>query len=338
MRFSSFLGLSCIAAGSLARAEIIPATFDLPAIRDATTLETRVVQEWKPVGSDPSIRQKLLEITVCEWWPGQKVRLPVTLIAPAAGAPCRNVVVANMGLVLRPALPGGALLRLLKKDGVGVVLIGMGTIDAMAPAGQLHRGMQQQLLKTKNARYTPAWIWGMSDMRALTAAYAEPTVFQPTKVLSTGGSKRGIAAATAGIHDARFTAIMPVVAPMLGSPGGAYVLGTEPAEITRLDTAFLADLAAGKISGLPASAHAALVDRAERRADERITLAQAKASGWSASEIAAMNDAAWAASLLTNYLPAVRQRGLEYFYNVGADDSVTPALLETGQRYPDFPL
>jgi hypothetical protein len=65
---------------------------------------------------------------------------------------------ANMGLALRPTLPTGASLRLLKEDGVGVVLVGMGTIDAMQPEGKLHLGMQEQLLKTKVARYTPAWI------------------------------------------------------------------------------------------------------------------------------------------------------------------------------------
>ncbi|MCB1092313.1 MAG: hypothetical protein KDL87_12330, partial [Verrucomicrobiae bacterium] len=163
-----------------AAAEIVPATFDLDAIRDVGSLETKVLQDWKPAAKVKGIRQKLIEITVCEWWPGQKVRLPVTLCAPDPGkGPCENVIVANMGLAPKAALPGGAMLKLLNERGVGVVLIGMGTIDAMEPVGKLHLGMREQLLKTKDARYTPAWIWGMSDMRALTAAMAEPAVFQP---------------------------------------------------------------------------------------------------------------------------------------------------------------
>jgi hypothetical protein len=105
-----------------------------------------------------------------------------------------------MGLGSQPALPSGAMLRLLKEQGVGVVLVGMGTIDAMKPVGQLHLGMKAQLLRTKDARFTPAWIWGLSDMRGLTAAIAEKDAFQPSKVLATGGSKRGIGAAAAGIH------------------------------------------------------------------------------------------------------------------------------------------
>ncbi|MBI3881358.1 MAG: hypothetical protein HY301_15005, partial [Verrucomicrobia bacterium] len=321
-----------------ARAEVKPATFDLAAVRDASTLETRVVQDWKAAPRDPAVRQKLVEITVCEWWPGQKVRLPVTFNAPASGGPCRNVIVGNMGLALKPALPSGAALRLLKEHGVGVVHIGMSTIDAMQPVGKLHLGMKEQLLKTKDARFTPAWIWGLSDMRALTAAVAEKEVFQPTKVLATGGSKRGVGAAAAGIHDDRFTAILPVVAPPLGNPGGTYVVGTDAPEITKANEQFLADLAAGKMPALPKTAHTSLVDRQERRVNERITLEQARAAGWSAAEIAAMNDRAWDVCRTTSYLPALKKRGLEIFYNVGADDSVSPDLLELGRRFPDFPI
>lgn len=319
-------------------ADIKPAAFDLAAIREATTLETRVVQDWKPAPNDPSIRQKLIEITICEWWPGQKVRLPVTLNAPSSGGPCRNMIIGNMGLALRSTLPTGATLRLLKEHGVGVALVGMGTIDAMQPAGKLHLGMREHLLQTKDARFTPSWIWGLSDMRGLTAALAEQDVFQPTKVLATGGSKRGVGAAAAGIHDDRFTAILPVVAPPLGNPGGAYVVGTDAPEITQANEQFLVDLAAKRIPNLSTTAHAALVARQDRRADERITLEQARAAGWSEGEISAMNDRAWDICRTTGYLGAIQKRGLEIFYNVGTNDSVSPALVELGRRFPDFPI
>lgn len=326
------------ATAATVRADVAPATFDLAAIRDPATLETRVVQDWQPAPKDKAIRQKLVEITICEWWSGQKVRLPVTLNAPASGAVCRQVVIGNMGLALRPTLPTGAMLRLLKEDGVGVVLVGMSTIDAMAPAGKLHVGMKAHLIQTKDTRYTPAWIWGLSNMRALTAAIAESGVFQPAKVLATGGSKRGVGAAVAGIWDDRFTAIMPVVAPPLGNPGGAYVGGTDPAEITTANTAFLAELAAGKHPSLPTTARAALIDRDERRGNERITVGDARAAGWSAADITALNERAWEACWTTKYLPALKKRGLEIFYNVGTNDSVSPGLVDLGKRFPDFPI
>jgi hypothetical protein len=143
------------------------------------------------------------------------------------------------------------MLRLVKQHGVGIDLIGMSTIDAMEPLGQLDVGMKAHFLKTKDARYTPAWIWGLSDMRALTAAFAEPSVFQPRKAIATGASKRGVGAAAAGIADDRFTAILPVVAPILDPPGGPYVEGTAAPQITRAKQQFLEDLAAGKINHPP---------------------------------------------------------------------------------------
>ncbi|HRX56306.1 MAG TPA: hypothetical protein P5016_17450, partial [Verrucomicrobiales bacterium] len=157
------LAVFLLSLGS-SRAEIHTGHYDLAEVKDASTLETTVIADWQPLQKDPSIRQKLVEITIGEWWPGQKVRLPVTFNAPATGGPCRHIVVGNAGLAVKAATPGGAMLRLLKEHGVGVVLIGMGTIDAMEPAPLLMSGMKAHLLATKDARYTPAWIWGLSDM------------------------------------------------------------------------------------------------------------------------------------------------------------------------------
>lgn len=312
--------------------------FDLGAIRDTRTLEVEVLQDWKVYPKDNYIRQKLIEITVCEWWSGQKVRLPVTLNALANGKVCRNVVVANQPLANRAVAPTRGQLALLKEHGVGVVLIGMGTIDAMEPKGKLHVGMREQMLKTKDPRYTAGWIWGMSQMRALTAAMTEPEVFQPGKVLTTGGSKRGVASALAGIHDDRFTAIMPVVAPPLGDPGSpVHVLGSGPNHLKEIDDQFYADLAAGKL-GLPETAAKALKDREGRRSAVRLTVEQARAAGWTDADIARVNATLWNAGRITDYLPALQKKGLEIFYNVGCNDSVTPALRQLGERIPDFPI
>src|SRR6266567_4359667 len=82
-------------------AAVTAGRYDMASVRDASTLETRVVEEWHPWAKDTSVRQKLVEITVCEWWPGQKVRLQVTLIAPSTGGPCRDVIVGNAGVELK---------------------------------------------------------------------------------------------------------------------------------------------------------------------------------------------------------------------------------------------
>lgn len=333
-----FHALLCVLSFSIVHADIKTGSYDMAAIRDASTLETKVIQDWTPMAKDPAVRQKLVEVTICEWWPGQKVRLPVTFNAPANGAICKQIVVGNAGLVLKPAAPAGAMLRLLKEKGVGVVLIGMGTIDAMEPVPLLMSGMKEHMLATKDARYTPAWIWGMSDMRAITAAMAEKEVFQPQKVLVTGGSKRGVATAAAGIHDERVTAILPVVAPIIDPPGGPYVHGMMPDEITKMNEQFIVDLRAGKIPGAPVTAVEPLLAREQIRADERIDLAAAKAAGWSEAEMKAMCTGAWEVCRTTNYWSALKQRGLEVFYNQGSNDNVGPGLIELGQRFPDLPI
>jgi hypothetical protein len=248
------------------------------------------------------------------------------------------VIVGNSSLALKPAAPTGAMLRLLKEKGVGIVLIGMDTIDSMAPVGKLDVGMKEHLLKTKDMRFAPAWIWGMSDMRALTAAIAEKEVFQPRKAIATGGSKRGVATAAAGIADDRFTAIMPVVAPIIDSPGGPYVEGMMPADIEQRNAEFFEGLTKGDVGTAPASAHDPLLNRQKVRAFERITLQEARGAGWDDQEIKDACSLAWEVSRMTNYLPAVRKRGLEFFYNEGSNDNVSPGLRRLGQLYPDFPI
>jgi len=56
--------------------------FNTEEILDENTLETKTLQDWHPVGAT---RQKLIEINVAEWWPGQDYRIPVRLIVPLEG-------------------------------------------------------------------------------------------------------------------------------------------------------------------------------------------------------------------------------------------------------------
>ena len=339
MNFPLVFSILFVLSASLSsEAAITPGSYDMASARDASTLETRVIEDWHPWAKDPSVRQKLIEITVCEWWPGQKVRLPVTLLAPAAGGPCKNVIIGNSGAELKAASPAGAMLRLIKENGAGVALIGMTTVDAMEPVGKLDVWMKENFLKTKDARFTPAWIWGLSDIRALTAVMAEKDVFQPVKVIATGGSKRGVATAAAGIADDRFTGIMPVVAPIIDPPGGPYVEGTRPAEIQQANVKFLMDVAQGNIGNIPVAAVSPLVSREKIRAAERITLAEAHNAGWSDEEIKDASTLAWEVCRTTNYLPALQKRGLEIFYNEGSNDNVGPGLRELGRRFPDLPI
>ena len=319
-------------------ADIVPGKYDMRAVRDASTLEIRVIEEWHPWEKDASVRQKLIEITVCEWWPGQKVRLPVTLVAPASGKPCETLIITNSGIVQKAAAPSGAMLRLLRENTVGLALIGMTTIDAMEPIGKLDAGMKENFLRSKDARFTPAWIWGLSDMRALTAAMAEKDVFQPVKVLATGGSKRGVGAAAAGIADERFTAIMPNVAPIIDPPGGPYVEGLAPQEIVAANIRFLEEVKAGTHHAAPSSAVEPLMTREKIRAAERITKEEAISAGWSDTEMRSASTLAWDVCRTTNNLSALAARGVEFFYNQGSNDNVSPGLRELGKQFPSLPM
>lgn len=314
----------------VARADITIGTFDMKEIRDTSTLETKVIEDWHPNPKDAAIRQKLVEITICEWWPGQKVRMPVTMLAPATGV-CTNVLIENTSAQLKVTAASGAKLRLLKEHGVGLVFIGCVPIDTMEPVGRLHLMMEEHFIQSKSTRYTPAWIWGIGEMRALTTAIAEKDVFQPKKVLATGGSKRGVATAAAGIADDRFTAIMPVVAPVIESPGGPYVEGMMPPAITKMNDAFIAAMTdpVGKEK---------LLIRQKARSDERITVKMARDAGWSDAEMKTACNAAWEACRTTNYLDALKLRGTEIFYNQGSNDNVSPGLVELGRRFPQLPV
>ena len=72
--------------------------------------------------------------------------------------------------------------------------------------------------------------------------------------------------------------------------------------------------------------------------DQAITLEVAQAAGWTDEEIQQMNDEAWNASRIATVLSEVKKRGLEFFYHVGTNDNVCPAMKIVGERYPDFPL
>ncbi len=329
MKFLTALLYCALVTISSARAGIIIGRYDMDSVRNASTLETRVIEDWKPLAKDPSLRSKLVEITVCEWWPGQKVRLPVCMLAPA-DAVCTNVLIENTGLQPKVTIPAGAKMRLLKEHGVGLVFIGMVPITDMEPVGQLHLQMEEHFVKTKDARYTPAWIWGLSDMRALTAAIAEKDVFQPKKVLSTGGSKRGVGAAAACIADDRITAMMPVVAPIIDSPGGPYVEGTLDPRIAKMNEEYL--------SKMSEEGRAAMLVRQKARSDERLTLESVRAAGWNEADIKAASSLAWEVCRTTNYLDSLKKRGVDILYCQGSNDNVSPGLIELGERFPQLPV
>ena len=57
--------------------------FDMVEIRDPSTLQIKVLQDWHKVQGPIATRQKLVTINVGDLWPGQEYRVPVRLVVPA---------------------------------------------------------------------------------------------------------------------------------------------------------------------------------------------------------------------------------------------------------------
>ena len=56
--------------------------FDMDAIRDASTLDATVIQDWHVVDGRTPSRQKVVEITVGEAYPGKDYRVRVQFAVP----------------------------------------------------------------------------------------------------------------------------------------------------------------------------------------------------------------------------------------------------------------
>jgi hypothetical protein len=194
--------------------------FDMDAIRDPATLETKVLQDWQTVkGPDIATRQKLITINVGEIWPGQDYRLPVRMVVPAnrkargfhltGGNSPRNLE--------RQTRPRGTNLKLLK-GGVGLV---MTVVQEPGSYGEVELGgaAEARFAKSLNPRYKiQYWAWPATLMRAITAAYAETEHFRKGNIAVTGSSKNGASPSMAIIHDERMTAVHATVSPIWDSP------------------------------------------------------------------------------------------------------------------------
>jgi hypothetical protein len=310
------------AAGS----EPAPPAYDMAEIRDSDSLELEVVSEWQLVPGDPPTRQKAVTIKACTWWPGRDVRLPVVMVAPAEGGPF-PFIIASTGLGGGRVRPDD-LARALLPRGVAFVHVGIGAIEQMEPAGVLADEMNDRFLKTRDVRYTATWIWGLTYMRAVTAALTEDKVFKTGKIGAIGGSKRGLASAAAGVWDDRVTVIVPMVAPVFGQPqyNKSY---------PELDEAFLRLAEQGKTElavGEAARLRTILKTKSRYWLDDEDFLA----AGWTPSDIEASARQVGALHLAVDNLPRWDRRGLDYFFQLGTNDNVTPHLVEMFEKYPRF--
>ena len=181
--------------------------FSTEEILDESTLETKTLQDWHIDTKTGTTRQKLVEINVAQWWPGQDYRIPVRLIVPLEGkAKGFSITGANpYETLMKDSQPTDFQEKLLA-GGVGIVKTHVKAPRQIPGKQGLEQEMGRVFLEDLNPRYTTVWIWSMTLMRATTAAYAEGDHFEKGKVAGSGNSKNGIAPAVALINDERFTA------------------------------------------------------------------------------------------------------------------------------------
>jgi len=181
--------------------------FKTEEILDESTLDIKILQDWHVDEVTGSTRQKLIEINVAQWWPGQDYRIPVRMIVPLEGkAKGFSITGANPYEGLMKDLHPTDFQAKLLAGGVGIVKTHVKAFRQIPGKQGLEQEMMRKLMKDLNPRYTTLWIWSMTLMRATTAAYAETNHFEKGKVAGSGNSKNGMSPAVALINDDRFTA------------------------------------------------------------------------------------------------------------------------------------
>ncbi len=82
---AALMGVAAFPADSAADSGMNCDMFKIEEILDESTLDTKILKDWHVDEVTGSTRQKLIEINVAEWWPGQDYRIPVRMIVPLEG-------------------------------------------------------------------------------------------------------------------------------------------------------------------------------------------------------------------------------------------------------------
>ena len=192
--------------------------FDMEEIRDPSTLQIKVLQDWHKVQGPIATRQKLVTINVGDLWPGQEYRVPVRMVVPAnRKAKGFHLTGGSTPSRLEKDARPNPTERELLEGGVGLVVT---VVQEPGTYGQraLSEASEKRFAESLNPRFKiQYWAWPATLMRAITTAYAEKDHFEKGKVAASGGSKNGASPSMAILHDERMTAVHATV-PRSGTP------------------------------------------------------------------------------------------------------------------------
>jgi hypothetical protein len=309
--------------------------FNTEEILDESTLEIKTLQDWHVDEVTGTTRQKLIEINVAEWWPGQDYRIPVRMIVPLEGkAKGFSITGANpYETLMKDARPTDFQAKLLA-GGVGIVKTHVKAFRQIPGKQGLEQKMRRVFMKDLNPRYTTLWIWSMTLMRATTAAYAETDYFEKGKVAGSGSSKNGISPAVALINDERFTATC-------SDHAFAYYSPTRRAdreEVAKADAANKAFFEAVKAGDVNLEKQRAKLYQGVMVGSKSSMNKMALKAGRSMDEMQTFADRLLSSVCVMENWDRLMERGVDILFQPGTHDYVAYDILWGAQNHPQLPV
>ena len=300
--------------------------FHLPSLRDPSTLDVEIVEDWHVDTIDGTTRQKVINIHVDDWWPGVEIRVPVRMIVPL-NASAQGFTITGAGLDdFEGDHPISSDKQVALDAGAGVVITKIKSVNSY-PELPSENMMRQRFGTTLDWRYSEYFLWGSIMMRSITAAFAEEEI-QAGPVVAHGGSKNGMTPLISSIQDDRITGVYSVVA------GTAYtpIRALDPVALAEV-TAANEDFEQARSDDLPQGDQE--WDYYYRGFNTEILVAAAE-MGWSEQDMRdAMNRIADDIYLSENW-KEVQSRGVEYFCLPGSHDWVAYDVPTASQMLPDL--
>jgi hypothetical protein len=142
--------------------------FHLPSLRDPSTLDVEIVEDWHVDTIDGTTRQKVINIHVDDWWPGVEIRVPVRMIVPL-NASAQGFTITGAGLDdFEGDHPISSDKQVALDAGAGVVITKIKSVNSY-PELPSENMMRQRFGATLDWRYSEYFLWGSIMMRSITA-------------------------------------------------------------------------------------------------------------------------------------------------------------------------
>jgi hypothetical protein len=333
MKYQQYIKIALLCLGFISSIAYGQKTlqYDMEQIKDVSLLELKVLQEWHPVATNPSTQQKIVEITLCNFENGRKVRIPVTYVLPDTKQACHFIVsYGNLSPTVYKEFDG--LMTKMLENNIGFVLPAIGPTAKMKPHGpQLEADMKQLYKKTGNIKYDKTWLRGVTYMRAITAALTEKERFLDDKIACDGRSKSAGAGAAALIHCPEVTGLYARVFPSSIFP--EFYSKKYKEKVEQDNQAFFQQLAAGEIAQLGTiddDAYEAMRKKAKKYV-AKDTYPKFSKFKYSPKELPGM-------VLTTENLDVLKEKNAQYYFFVGTNDNITMDVPRFAEKYPDYPI